>query len=177
MALTIGTFVILTSKSDWMPWFRQIKHQASRDNIWDYVNPELTEGDDGTLKVNVEPKKPQPGAVYSSQTPLPAGAAFSGLSEAELGQYLMLREDYKDDLREYEARHKAIYDLHTIIYTTINQTNYPLIMDCHSVYHQLKTLKQYLEPSRYQLKRFARTNYERAKNWPLKEKQDAWLRE
>ncbi|KAF2471901.1 uncharacterized protein BDR25DRAFT_24099 [Lindgomyces ingoldianus] len=87
----------------------------------------------------------------------------------------MAREDYRDDLRLFEARHKALLDLYVLIESTVDATNYRIIRDKETIYSRLKALKAIFEPSDKQLKQSARIAYDRARKWSSKKDQDTWF--
>lgn len=117
------TTIILSTSSDWREWIEITKTAAEGLGVWDYMDPDTDTDHISTLHTPIEP---QPVDINSQKF------TITQLSETEQKQLRLLKKDYRDDLREYKERQKAIGQIRTPIQETISRTNlrYTLYVDC-----------------------------------------------
>ncbi|KAF2462900.1 uncharacterized protein BDR25DRAFT_118050 [Lindgomyces ingoldianus] len=77
MTLTINASVRLTKKSDWQPWFSRIKTRATRECVWEYINPDLSPEN---LLVNTMPQRPEVAKFHTGSTQLSPNPMVSDLN-------------------------------------------------------------------------------------------------
>src|ERR1700722_9079753 len=96
---TSKTTIILSTSSDWREWIEVTKTAAEGLGVWEYMDPDTHK--DRILTLNT-PTEPKPVDINPDKT------AIAELDETEEKRFRMLKKDYREDLREYKEKHKAI---------------------------------------------------------------------
>jgi hypothetical protein len=127
----------LSTSKDWRDWFDGIRLKATTREIWSYVNPDTPESD---LPELTFPPRIIPQSVK------PSTKSIEDLKEAEKDELKQLRWERKRDITEYNARKKALADLHILITDTVTNLNRVYIRDLDSVHTILVKLKERFAP-------------------------------
>jgi hypothetical protein len=131
------TNVILDKLDDWNEWIMIIKTIIKRDDVERYVNLIRIESTESieldffiffTIKID---------AINSTD-----------LSIDEQRDLVILREDYKNQMRKYKKRIDVLKNLNIFILTSIDRFNFIYLRDQKTIYQKLTILK----------KRFVSTN-------------------
>lgn len=156
--------IVLGKPLDWDTWISFVKSRADNNDIWELVNPELTEKPE-TLK---KPQKPN----YD----LPEDDAQ--FDQKKFEAYKARMQLYKADLAEYEKQKKAFGDLISFIQETITTSTAIFIQkeDTHP-WNLLRALKRRLAPSDDARSLEIEQKYIKLRKGPANQDLDKWLDE
>ncbi|OXV09936.1 hypothetical protein Egran_02301 [Elaphomyces granulatus] len=165
---TTKTTIILSTSSDWREWIEITKTAAEGLGVWDYMDPDTDTDHISTLHTPIEP---QPVDINSQKF------TITQLNETEQKQLRLLKKDYRDDLREYKERQKAIGQMRTRIQETVSRTNLHYTFDKTSVHDILYTLQQRFAPDDETREREMEQKYRSIKKSPKGIDVETWLQQ
>ena len=146
--------VILSSSTDWEPWYTVLKDQASSLNVWDYVDPDKT-----------TPNPPQPRMpTYADFKPdaTELRHLVDGGNTKLFELYKFAITDWQFKTRIYDRQVTVLQDVATYIRTTVATNWMMLVKDKVTVQEKVKALKSQLAPTDYTSKMIARERYQKA---------------
>ena len=116
--------VILESSSDWDEWLYTIRSSAKRAGVWDLINPGL----------GVEPQSLQKPAKVTPSSIKAGAVTMADLNSLEKEDYRMSQADYRSELNEYTRQDTNLSTIHSLIQSTILQSNVVHIIDANTLY-------------------------------------------
>ncbi|EED13808.1 hypothetical protein TSTA_100530 [Talaromyces stipitatus ATCC 10500] len=127
--------VILKTSDDWRKWIEQLRTEATKENVWDYIDP-----DPNRMMLEPAPAKPK--------EPVAPEIDLSKPSEAQLllQKYQIEANIYDRQLNRYEKHQKRMKQIRSYILDTVYIEHKPLIRDLSEVSEILKKLKEKLAP-------------------------------
>jgi hypothetical protein len=150
------TKVVLSSPTDWEPWFTLLRDKATALEVWEFVDPE---------KDTPQPKRPQEpevGDVKDGATHLKDLIIDNDRSYLDLYKLALSKWQHAD--RNYDRVLAALQDVAEYIRTTV-ATNWVLLIDDKvTLREKVKALKAQLAPTDYASKMLARERYRKAQN-------------
>ncbi|KUL83009.1 hypothetical protein ZTR_09315 [Talaromyces verruculosus] len=115
--------IILSSKRDWEKWLQPIKSKALRTEVWDYINPDISD-----KKELTEPEAPKKDANET------------------LEDFQYRRDLHKRALAKYDIKEAHIAAIRKYIYRTIDHSANLLIQDKSTVRDILSELAKRYKP-------------------------------
>ena len=155
---------MLGKSSDWDTWLSFVRNRAEGNDIWELVNPELTERP-ATLE---RPKKPEPGQDFNS----------GPVDTQNYDRYKIQKKEFISELALYDRQKKALTDLVSFIQETI-ATQYAVNIEAEPSHpwNQLVALKRRLAPSDSSRKAELEQSNIRISKGPINQDLDKWLDE
>jgi hypothetical protein len=163
---TSKTTIILSTSSDWREWIEVTKTAAEGLGVWEYMDPDTHK--DRILTLNI-PTEPKPVDINPHKTTL------AELDETEEKRFRMLKKDYREDLREYKEKHKAIGLMRTRTQETVSRNNLHYTFDKASVHEILIQLKQRFAPDDETREREMEVKYRAIRKSPKDIDIETWL--
>jgi hypothetical protein len=165
--------VQLNSPKDWDKWITVVRIYAENEDIWQYLNPDPTYDADDPTKVIPNEKLVKPARPTFADVKQGA-QRINDLNDAETRQYQALQSDYRDDRKEYEAKHKSIKELEK--YVVRNIGNYlETIEKVKGLEAQLKALKERVAPSDFARENEILDRYETVRKSAKSSKIEDWV--
>jgi hypothetical protein len=115
-----------------------IRNRAKIAKVWQYMNPATKAGD---LPMLSRPTLPLLIDINSMKT------SINELTPLETEELKVLRDERKDQNREYEKQQSAIENLHTLIHETVSRSYYTYLIKKDTLHDMLAALKQRVGPS------------------------------
>lgn len=127
--------VKLKTTDDWRKWIEQLRTEATKENVWEYINP-----DRNRMILEPAPLKP----IEPTE---PVITPENEAREATLWQkYAAQMDVYQIKLARYEKHRKRMNDIRSFIIDTIDIEHKPLIHEIFDVSEMISTLEAKLAP-------------------------------
>lgn len=139
--------IILDKPEHWTQWLFLRKDSADRNQLWKYVDPDLSE----SLVARLDTEKPiekQFRDFHRSDSDADAEVDIMDLTDQELVRYEAWYRTYSRIEARWLQKEKALREFTQEISRTIAARHIHLIADCKTVHDRMRTLKQHLCPSR-----------------------------
>ena len=167
-SITTTVQVILSTTSDWRPWFQTIRTASIQADIWKFVNPDTPESE---LPICEEPEEPTCRSVNPTVT------AYRDLNDHEREELRDLKATYKRRYKEYREQKSALGLLIKRIQESVDRKQHYLLEDLDTPYQMLISLKKRLSPTQKVRERDLASNYHKLQKAPRDSDLDDWLAE
>lgn len=162
---TMKTEVILREPEDWDEWIQIVNNKARGTGLIDFVK--LDSREPAHL---AKPARPQHYNVKIDATSL------ADLDTEQRNLYKMLRDDYHEDLRNYETQQDALRELRDHIQSTVARKHLTFVLDKETPHGMLTTLRDRLAPSDRAREVELAACYQQLKRIPTRSQQiNEWL--
>jgi len=162
--------VLLGSPEDWDDWYYMVKTNAIGLGIWDYINP-----DTQTVQRLIRPQPPTIESIRPENQEQPDNSTFS---EFEKLQLQVLLETYRDDLRVFNRKQRALDEAPINIINSIKVEALWVIKTCDTDPHQmLKALQNHFAPKDEQTMREYVLKYQTLCYPNPRQNIDTWLKD
>src|ERR1700709_881527 len=159
--------VILTTPKDWEQWLYTVKLIADEDDIWGYIDPDLTTAP----AIPSKPIKPTANMVN------PTNQHLTELTPTETNTFNMLLADFKEEKTIVKTVTDTLKTIKAHIGTTVHRDNIVYILDITLVHNILLALKQRLAPTDRARKIDVIRQYTKLKTWNKRQDVETWLKE
>lgn len=132
---TKKSFIKLKTTDNWRKWLEQLRTEASKENIWEYIDPDRNRMilEPAPLKP-IEPAEP----VITEEN--------EAREEALWRKYAAQMDAYEIKLAQYEKHKKRMTDIRSYIIDTIDVEHKPLIKEIFDVAEMIRALEEKLAP-------------------------------
>ena len=123
--------IVLTGTVDWDTWYTIIKMVAKGKEIWDYINPEMSQE---LCPILVKPEEPAFSELHAN------AALYIDLNTTECKVYKFMYQKYKTNYDEYKVLHTAIEMYSAEIIKSVSLSIISYICNCKGTYNVLVEL-------------------------------------
>ena len=128
--------VTLTGDSTWHIWVELLKTRALESDIWQYINPNTLDRDLPSLIQPIEPTFQDVHLVPEGQS-----VTVSDLTTIEYTHYQTLKFDYREDIKLYREKERAMARMRSLIQASIDKSLITHTINCSSARDMLLNLK------------------------------------
>ncbi|KAH8890744.1 hypothetical protein GQ53DRAFT_688478, partial [Thozetella sp. PMI_491] len=161
---------------DWQAFIAVVKKQAIDAGIWGYIDPDP---EDTPLIPSLPITPTLADFARPNQQQLATNAnrsvVYTDLTAGQKADYAFVYNQYRNDLREYKDRIKAIQDLHRDLTSSLGSTALVYIQDADTLTDKLQILKAKYALSDYIYKLAISHIYNRLKTIAKTTKTTTWL--
>ncbi|EED21271.1 hypothetical protein TSTA_085020 [Talaromyces stipitatus ATCC 10500] len=135
--------VILKSSNEWRRWLEQLRTKATKERVWDYVNPSPLR----THEVEPAPEKPVkppfPDSIMPNQNEDPEVEKLALMRfQMELQLYEQHYQRYKDEKARYEKHQERLDAVRSYIFDTVELGHHPRIRMKQTVLEMTQELRE-----------------------------------
>ncbi|KAH8900320.1 hypothetical protein GQ53DRAFT_634124, partial [Thozetella sp. PMI_491] len=168
--------VVLSTSYDWRAFIAAVKKRAIDAGIWGYMDPDP---EDTPLMPSLPIAPTLADFAGPNQQQLATNAnrsvAYTDLTAGQKADYAFVYNQYRDDLREYKDRMKAIQDLRKDLTSSLGSTALVYIRDADTLADELRILKAKYAPSDHVYELAISRTYNRLKTIAKTTKTSTWL--
>jgi hypothetical protein len=127
---------VLNSSLEYEKWIFIVRSRALGDDVWKYINPELT----------TKPLPPQKPILRLDEIQ-PGAQKLIDIDDDKKVLLAQLRSRYDDEMDEYKREMKVIHQIDKEVITSACENYFEMIEYCTTLYERLKALSDKLNPT------------------------------